>query len=60
MSKNKNVYGNRKTPVKKDEYIRARVTKYEKGLIANHALLKGFNVSEYIMDLIIKDMEGKI
>lgn len=56
----KNVYGNRKTKEYKDEVIRARVTKHEKGLIKNHALLKGFKISEYIMDLIIKDMEGKI
>ncbi len=53
------LYANRKTSEKKDKYIRARVTEYEKGLIENHAFLKGMTVSEYIMFLIDKDMNGK-
>lgn len=52
------IYCNRKTNEIKDKYIRARVTEHEKGLIENHAKLKGMKVSEYIMNLIIKDMNG--
>lgn len=52
------VYCKRKTNDVKDKYIRARVTDHEKGLIENYALLKGFTVSEYIMHLIVRDMNG--
>lgn len=54
----KKLYANRKTSEKKNKYIRARVTESEKQLIENHAFLKGMKISDYIMDLIIKDMNG--
>lgn len=47
----------RKTKVKKDTYIRARVTNEEKELINNYASLSDMSVSDYIMNLIYKDME---
>ncbi|WP_270647481.1 plasmid mobilization protein [Paeniclostridium hominis] len=53
------IYCNRKTKDKKTTYIRSRCTKDEKGLIENHAKLKGMTVSEYIMNLIDKDMNGE-
>lgn len=52
------IYANRKTIDVKDTYVRARVTTHEKGLIKNHAKLKGFTVSDYIMHLILTDMNG--
>lgn len=55
----KQLYCNRKTKENKDKYIRARVTEYEKGLIENHAKFKGMTVSEYILNLIDKDMNGE-
>lgn len=53
------LYCYRNTSDKKDKYVRARVTEHEKGLIENHAKLKGFTVSDYIMHLILKDMSGE-
>lgn len=53
------VYCNRKTKDIKTKYVRARVTEHEKGLIENHAKLKGMKVSDYIMRLIVKDMNGE-
>lgn len=53
------IYCNRKTKDTKTKYIRARVTESEKDLIENHAKLKGMKVSDYIMSLIIKDMNGE-
>lgn len=52
------VYAYRKTKEKKNEVVKARVTEHEKGLIENHALLKGMKVSEYILSLILKDING--
>lgn len=48
---------NRKTRDKKDTYVRARVTKKEKELIETYAKFNGMSVSDYIMNLIWKDME---
>lgn len=53
------IYCNRKTKDKKTTYIRSRCTNDEKELIENHAKLKGMTVSEYIMNLIDKDMNGE-
>lgn len=53
------LYSYRKTTENKDKYVRARVTEDEQGLIKNHALLKGMTVSEYILHLINKDMNGE-
>ena len=59
MVKSSKVFCNRKTKDVKTKYIRARVTEHEKGLIENHANLKGMKVSDYIMSLIVKDMNGE-
>lgn len=53
------IYCNRKTKDKKTTYIRSRCAEHEKGLIENHAKFKGMTVSEYIMHLIDKDMNGE-
>ncbi|MBU5290098.1 hypothetical protein AALJ34_17210 [Paraclostridium bifermentans] len=53
------IYCNRKTKDKKTTYIRSRCTKSEKILIENHAKLKGMTVSDYIMNLIVKDTNGE-
>lgn len=59
MEKSSSIYCNRKTKDRKTKYIRARVTEHEKGLIVNHAELKGMTASDYIISLIVKDMNGE-
>lgn len=59
MAKADSIYCNRKTQDIKTKYVRARVTEHEKGLIENHAKLKGMTMSDYIISLIVKDMNGE-